>query len=69
MLAAAFSVAGLTCAGRGSISDSTGVDGVLGVKSCIKYKRAGKSLKSEQYDQLVWNEKRMLVDHRPPGGT
>jgi hypothetical protein len=53
----------------GYISGSTGVDGVLGVKSCIKHKRAGKSLKSEQYDQLVWNAKRMLVDHRPLGGT
>jgi hypothetical protein len=32
-------VTGLTSAGAGSINNSTGVDGVVGVKSCAKRKR------------------------------
>jgi hypothetical protein len=39
MLAMAYSVTGLTCAGRGSVNSSTGVEGVLGVESCTKRKR------------------------------
>jgi hypothetical protein len=39
MLAMAYSVTGLTCARRGSINSSTGVEGVLGVESCTKRKR------------------------------
>jgi hypothetical protein len=39
MLATTYSVTSLTCAGRGSINSSIGVEGVLGVESCTKRQR------------------------------
>jgi hypothetical protein len=39
MLAMAYSVTGLTCARRGSINSSIGVEGIVGVESCTKRKR------------------------------
>lgn len=39
ILAMAYSVTGLTCARRGSINRSTGLEGVVGFESCTKHKQ------------------------------
>ena len=67
MLAMAYSVTGLTCAGRGGINNSTGVDGVLGVKACTKRKRNCSQLllPLASHDKIRSKSYRMVCSTQP----